>query len=454
MSNTPEPGRGSAEHVTALAEELASQWHDDPNVVQISLCLKVKGGIAVPGAYALGFHVRHKVPLEVVRERGWRVIPEEIEGVLTDVIDTHSVALGSVDARDTRSQLFDTLVGGIAVGNAGRDVYGTLGMTLLAEDGRLVGLTNEHVLVEDGAGKVGDDVVQPRFYLNAEVSLDAADCCPDGQLTYRGVNNPIVDAAVAVFAVAAIAAAASDRIDPHRRGQDATPVASGESTLQEVVHMEIAYPEIPLPGTPFTTGVRWRYERQTDRRVLTHEIEENQQNEHVTDTQILETNQPKYVRGARVLMAAALGPDHYSGRCNYFVTAATISPSGRQAHKIVLRPWQPVLTLETEEFSRLRMSVAGNHQDRERCFWIGSLQLPQTAETGRWRTYLYAQTLNDVPAHATPTEAAKTIGGLPVTANFVVGGRTTNLNYGASCEIRQRTYGSFEVEDDAGPIIG
>src|SRR5260221_1057309 len=132
--------------------------------------------------------------------------------------------------------MFDNLVGGIAVGNANIHAYGTLGMTLLAvSDGRMVGLTNEHVLVFDTDGHVGDEVQQPRYYLHSQVSLDSASCCPGGQLHYRGVDNPIVDAAVAVYAAAALAAALSDEIEPHRPGQAATIPAANERTLPEAV---------------------------------------------------------------------------------------------------------------------------------------------------------------------------------------------------------------------------
>src|SRR5205823_1375137 len=150
---------------------------------------------------AIGFFVREKVPAELLADRGYRPIPPQIEGIPTDVILARNRPAGSVDDKATRSQMFDTLVGGIAVGNANMNVYGTLAMTLLAvSDSRLVGLTNEHVLVFDGDGKAGDEVQQPRFYLSSEVSIDNAACCPNGQLHYRGVDNPIVDGAAAVFA--------------------------------------------------------------------------------------------------------------------------------------------------------------------------------------------------------------------------------------------------------------
>lgn len=471
MTTTPDGPSRSYGEVAAVAARTAQDWQDDPNVIDVTACIKVRGGVAQPGAYAVGFRVRHKVPVDILRERGWRLVPDDVDGIVTDVIATHRPALGSVDEKDTRSQLFDTLIGGIAVGNAERGAYGTLGMSLLTiDDGRLVGLTNEHVLVSDGDGKVGDDVLQPRFYLNAEVSLEPADCCPDGQLVYRGVDNPVVDAAIGVFAAAAIAAAASDEIDPHRRGQDATPVDPGERTSREVVRIDVDYPEVPLPGTAFTTEVRWRYERHTDQGVRTHAVAEEKTNPHHTAVQLLVTDRNEYSQGEGVLLGAALGPDAYSERCNYLVTAAVMSPSGEQALKTVLRPWRPRAQGsagvaegspagpdahgDTDRLARSVTEAAKDaHGDDAFCLYLGSITLPKTAELGRWRTFLYAHTLNDVPAGTRPEVAARTIGGLPVTANFIPGGRTSNIDYGDSCELRQRTYGTFTVREPRAPDI-
>ncbi len=255
----------------------------------------------------------------------------------TDVLSTHSHLHGTVDTKSTRSQLYDTLIGGI-VGNAEIKAYGTLGMICFAQsDGRAVALTNEHVLVFNIDGHPGDEVQQPRFYMTREVSLESAACCPNGQLRFRGTTNVVAATAAAVFAAAVIAAALSDEIDPHRRGEEATPVSPGERTFSETVSTRLDYPVIPFPGRPFSVGVKWQYTRKTNLREVTHAVGETQTNKHVFSEQYLTSDRPQYPRGARVRLTALLGFEPKNDSCDrYFVTAAALSPSGTKAHRIVL----------------------------------------------------------------------------------------------------------------------
>ena len=332
---------GSFKELEALIARIAPTWKTHPNVVAIVPALKTKGGFVHSETLVLGFYVREKVSPEVLKDRGYTPIPPEIEGVPTDVIPAIRKPLGSVDEKATRSQMFDTLAGGIAVGNANMNVYGTLAMILFAQsDSRPVGLTNEHVLVFDTDGHVGDEVQQPRFYLNSEVSIDSAACCPNGQLHYRGVDNPIVDASAAVFAAAALAAVLSDEIDPHRRGQIATVPHSNERTIRETVSVELEYPEIPFPGRPYKVDAKWKYRRETDQRTMEHAVSETKRNTHTVETQELITDRAVYPRGDRVIFIALLSPEPHQKVChNYFVTAAALSSSHRRAYRIILKPW-------------------------------------------------------------------------------------------------------------------
>src|SRR5450631_2495404 len=197
--------RDSYARLQEIIDRIKGEWLSEPNIVDLRPVLKMRRRVVQPDALAIGFYVNDKPSRELLDDRGYREIPAEIEGVPTDVVLAVQRPHGSVDEKATRSAMFDTLVGGCAVGSADMPWYGTLAMPLLAvSDGRMVGLTNEHVLVLDGEGHAGDDVWQPRFHLNAEVSLDSADCCPNGQLHYRGVDNPIVDASAAVFTACVI----------------------------------------------------------------------------------------------------------------------------------------------------------------------------------------------------------------------------------------------------------
>jgi hypothetical protein len=438
MAQLDPADRRSFDRVQAIIDRIAGHWQSQSHIMAIVPALKMRGGVVQPDTLAIGFHVSEKLPPHDLAQRGLTAIPATIEGVPTDVIPARRRALGSVDTKSTRSQMFDTLVGGIAVGNANMNVYGTLGMALLAvNDGRMVGLTNEHVLVFDGDGHVGDEVQQPRFFLNSEVSLDNADCCPNGTLHYRGVNNPIVDAAAAVFAATAMAAALSDVIDPHRRGQDATAPAVDERTLKETVSVDMNYPEMPLPGRAYKVDVKWQYRRETDRQAMTFGAAEVMTNLHFVETQELVTDETSYLRGATVTFVARLGREPEARHCdNYFVTAAALSPSRQRAYKLILRPWSGAAAAEAAQ---------------DGCLYRGQLLLAPNEELGRWSTYLFAQTRNDVPLGTEPTAAARTIGGLPVTSNFVDGGSTDSFIYGHRCNIDLVQDGSFEVV--SGPVL-
>ena len=85
-------------------------------------------------------------------------------------------------------------------------------------------------------------------------------------------------------------------------------------------------------------------------------------------------------------------------RCNnYFVTAAALSPSRQRAYKLILRPLE-----------------AKPHRPRRRsrgCLYRGQLVLAPNEELGRWSTYLFAQTRNDVPLGTPPDVAAERLAG-------------------------------------------
>ena len=66
-------------------------------------------------------------------------------------------------------------------------------------------------------------------------------------------------------------------------------------------------------------------------------------------------------------------------------------------------------------------------------------------EPGDWSTYLFAQTLNDVPAGTDPLEAARSIGGLAVTDNFADLGESSNVTYGSACNVALVPNGAFRV---------
>jgi hypothetical protein len=318
--------------------------------------------------------------------------------------------------------------------------------------------------------------------------------------------------------------------------------------------------------------VKWKYQRETDRRTLEHSASETKPNLHVVQTQELLTDRPVYQRGNQVVFFALLGAELNRETCqNYFVTAAALSPSHRRAYKIILKPWEidnapridnpnhslvggqavrrcisfndqkpgdcfrhprsisgiifdpedhtacfvqpdatepPALvfppagltirfsTPVQEVFGRvvfhasvtatafngasevgtattsgasspanLHLTAPGithvvfhsNDESpelleictvkhlRKYCAYRGEFTLLPDEEIGMWSTYLFAQTRNDVPLGADPLIAATTIGGLPVTSNFVDAGGSDNITYGHSCLVDIVPNGQFEV---------
>jgi hypothetical protein len=338
--------------VQGIVDRIKADWLREPNIAEVGVGIKISNGRPQIDTLAVQFHVRKKLPAEELLQRGWRQVPDQIDDVPTDVeaIDAAPLVL------DTRSQRFDPILGGVTIGNTKRNSVGTLGGFVFSNvDARALGLTNEHVLVFSGDGATGDEVAQPASGYDSDVRIVDAECCPDGQLTFRSVPNPLSDTLADLAAVAAIAAVASDEIDPHRRGQLATNVDPGEQTRTERVRMKVGYREVPLPGTAYRANVEWEYERITDRRVLTHAVKEVKQNPHTLNEQELLTDHKIYRRGQLVRFLAALGAGHRRKPCdNFHVVAHALPPSGAAARRTILRPLQPSdYSLLREGFSEL-----------------------------------------------------------------------------------------------------
>jgi hypothetical protein len=571
----PRDGEAIAE-VEAVVERIRNEWLREPNIVAIGPAIKLVDDVPQVDTLCIRFHVIEKLPSEHVDSRGWRMVPAQIEEIPTDV---SAVAAPPLQLLETRTRRFDPLLGGIAVGNVNRTAVGTLGgIVFHNDDGRAVGLTNEHVLIFTDQGQTGDPVDQPRSGSGDVIGIVDADCCPGGQLTVKEIPNPIRDTALTIAAAAAIAAALSDEADPHRRGQDATPVAEGERTLRERVEVAIRYPEFPLPGTEYEVDVRWAYERETDRRTLTHRVDETRRNPHILDEQWLVTDRTRYSAGEVTNYLAALVPRNRKERCRPFhVVAHVAAPSGSSARRTILRP---VLERERVEvrrlfgeslstrtcvdfqrfeggqrlgrelrhegfrfrslgriglsvvdvvqvptgqrsgrltfpgeglevvfpfavsevtaevaaadessvtlrgFDRMRevasdtgpglgetpftLGVSGNMTSArveggdgrgsivrlcimrsisdEACLYWGHRRITPTDETGVWSGYLFAQTVNDVVLERDPLEAAKTIGGLAISHNLVVGPNVQTLGYGDACAIEAAADVTFELE--------
>jgi len=89
------------------------------------------------------------------------VIPKSIGGMNTDVIET-----GKVGIFADPTKKFRPVVGGISIGH--KDITaGTLGC-FVTKDGKILALSNNHVLANSNKGQIGDAICQPGPYDGGE----------------------------------------------------------------------------------------------------------------------------------------------------------------------------------------------------------------------------------------------------------------------------------------------
>lgn len=327
--------------VEKIIDRIRSDWIDEPNIVSIGPGIKILKGKPLVDTLCIQFFVDRKISKGECEARGWKIIPEQIDNFPTDV---ESIQQKPLQILETRRQRFDPLLGGIVIGNQRLDSVGTLGSFVFRNaDGIAVGLTNEHVLVFTDMGAQGDPVAQPWRDYDSEVGIVNASCCPDGQLSFDDVPNPLADVFAAIAVAAAVAAAASDKIDPHRAGQEHTNVEPGERTLKEHVHMKIDYPEFPLPGTPYATSIKYEYTRHTDKTQHTYSKSDKPTNPHILREQELITNKPTYTPNDEVYFIAAIAGMAKRETCpDRHVIAHAISPMGNQRKSTILKPFQSI----------------------------------------------------------------------------------------------------------------
>lgn len=296
-----------------LAIRVEEQWKDDPNVIGVGFGFKHRQGKRVGGP-ALRFTVRSKYPTdEAIRTAGSSTIPDEIEGVATDVNVVETTADGTFWAGKRGRKIQEPLRGGVAIAPLSGLVpiptsAGTLGaVCFYNDDGRLMALSNAHVL----GNEIGCDVIQPQIptteIVTAEVEVLAC-----GPLAY--VGDPVVPSGLTGILAGATAASwyattLADQKDPHRRGQEATvPELASEKTIEESVEVVAqSITIVPLPGTPYQADVSWDYVRRTDESEYPFAIaNETMTNEHTLIRKTVWMDQLEYPGGKTVEIMALL----------------------------------------------------------------------------------------------------------------------------------------------------
>jgi len=427
----------------AAKDRAAQSWLALPNVTGIGVGYKDVGG-ELTGRVAIQLFVARKLPPAMVTELGFRLVPETIGGVPTDVIEAGPFR-EMVPPSGSRADRRDPLIGGLSIGHATAPFhYGTLSAIAFDASGAAVAISNEHVL----DGDIGETVHQPApVGLDDSFSFDTQlDVCMP--LNFLRIDTPdtlggsiLAGAAAAV----AIAAALSDEIDPFREGQDATPVSSGVLTTEEYTKVKIDFPQLPIPGTAFKLGADLAYERRTAAGTMPFGVRHDRINPHVLSYQRLFTDRLSYPSGDVVRLIGIVVPegDERTG-CDAFHCVALLRPVGLdRSYPVVLRPWSEAgfqgpsthLALVTETFAPAApdrqalvafLAERGASQEdlervagskREPCVYVGQFA-SEGMPVGKWRHWMFVQTQNTVRPGTEPLLAARTIGGLPVSNNY------------------------------------
>ena len=121
------------------------------NVVAVGLGLKTTKGIRTTTP-AIVCSVEKKVPLSQLRKRD--VIPSELNGIATDVVQT-----GPFKALKARTDRWRPAPGGVSVGHE-KVSAGTLGC-LVKKDNQIYILSNNHVLADQNEAALGSAILQP-----------------------------------------------------------------------------------------------------------------------------------------------------------------------------------------------------------------------------------------------------------------------------------------------------
>jgi hypothetical protein len=468
------------ERAAQVLGQVKDKWLATPNVTGIGIGYKTRKGEMDFNQVALKIFVTRKLSPAELRQHKLTEIPANIDGVMTDVEQMPAMRPVS-SASGSRDDRKDPLVGGSTVGvNTKPFWYGTLGAIVFDRTtGEQMVLSNQHVL--DGPpgtevvqpSPIGlDDSLDIGFQL---------DICFPVHFFRLDTPNTTIGSVLAGGAIAALTAAAlSDDIDPTRRGQEATPPPGGAKTLLESHKVKFDYPEMPIPGTHFEIKTGWEYTRHTDAGDFFHSVAEVKKNPHVLVDKLLLTDKKLYHPGetirlfglilpelcapkasdadpGRVISAAELetltqrlevtppslsaglasraGEVHTSGPkpaattgrcpCQCYHATAILTPSTvDRAFPVVLR--EPLFKNKNQLLTELLQLVI-KRDDRELlqrvfrlvrygCFYTGELTVG-AIPMGPWKHYLYVQTVNCAPDGLKPIEAAKIIGGLPVSQN-------------------------------------
>lgn len=127
------------------------------NVVTVGLGTKYVGGVDT-GKVAFVVGVKQKLPLSKLAAED--VVPTEIKGLITDVIEAGEIKL--LNQEPDRKKKWRPAPGGVSIGHY-QITAGTLGC-LVYKDRRPMILSNNHVLANVNKAQIADPILQPGAY--------------------------------------------------------------------------------------------------------------------------------------------------------------------------------------------------------------------------------------------------------------------------------------------------
>ncbi|MFB2976500.1 hypothetical protein [Microseira sp. BLCC-F43] len=418
--------RQAIEQAIAVKDRVADSWLQQENVTGIGVGYKVKDATTT-NEIAIQIFVQQKLPATDANHRGWQLVPPDIDGVPTDVVQLGPFT-ESVAPSGSRANRKDPLLGGLAIGHASSPfTYGTLGAIVFDNANNPMVLSNEHVL----DGDIGETVHQP-----SPVGLDDSfeigfqlDVCHPANFVRIDTPDTVGGSILAGAAAAvALAAALSDEIDPTREGQQATPPPDGAITQAEYTKVKLNYHQYPLPGTPFQLEAKWEYERRTNKGILTHAEDPSRQNPHTLLYHRLFSDRQLYAPTDTIELFGVLIPcleGRVSGK-NYHCIALLRPNRIDKSYPIVLRSIQeyPNSNELRQQFFRLleRQELTEDEKEllkgqRRLCIYYGEFSAAGVP-LGSWFHWMHVQTINTVPPGTDPLVAAQTIGGLAVSNHY------------------------------------
>jgi hypothetical protein len=152
---------------TKILQIKKSQEHkllEKKNVIGVGIGKKIVGGKQTDQE-CITVMVSQKVPLQALSQED--LVPREIEGVVTDVVD-----VGIVRALAERTDRWRPAPGGVSIGHY-KITAGTLGARVRdRETGKGLILSNNHVLANSNEASQGDEILQPGPYDGGDSEKD------------------------------------------------------------------------------------------------------------------------------------------------------------------------------------------------------------------------------------------------------------------------------------------